>query len=96
MAVGESNYCNLAFTNFPKILLRHSCTYLYWMNTFDIFYYSQITRNISCYVFYIIIICYNHIHIFQKQGPSQFWFATGGAGYCISRALAMKMAPFAA
>lgn len=26
---------------------------------------------------------------------SSFWFATGGAGFCISRTLAMKMAPFA-
>ena len=33
---------------------------------------------------------------FQEKSPSQFWFATGGAGYCISRNLAMKMAPFAA
>jgi len=26
---------------------------------------------------------------------SSFWFATGGAGFCVSRTLAMKMAPFA-
>lgn len=33
------------------------------------------------------------------RGPdgrnSSFWFATGGAGFCVSRTLAMKMAPFA-
>ena len=26
---------------------------------------------------------------------SSFWFATGGAGFCVSRTLAMRMAPFA-
>ena len=26
---------------------------------------------------------------------SSFWFATGGAGFCVSRTLAMKMAPYA-
>ena len=30
------------------------------------------------------------------QNMSHFWFATGGAGFCISRTLALKMAPFTA
>ena len=33
---------------------------------------------------------------FSPQNVSQFWFATGGAGFCISRTMALKMAPFAA
>ena len=30
------------------------------------------------------------------QNVSEFWFATGGAGFCVSRTLALKMAPFTA
>lgn len=30
---------------------------------------------------------------FQK--PVNFWFATGGAGFCVSRGLALKMSPWA-
>lgn len=34
------------------------------------------------------------VHFFQTAGHhAQFWFATGGAGFCISRPLALKMAP---
>ena len=29
------------------------------------------------------------------QDRVSFWFGTGGAGFCISRALALKMSPFA-
>lgn len=29
------------------------------------------------------------------QKPVRFWFATGGAGFCISRKLASKMVPWA-
>lgn len=29
------------------------------------------------------------------QRPVHFWFATGGAGFCISRGLALKMSPWA-
>lgn len=29
------------------------------------------------------------------QRPVHFWFATGGAGFCISRGLALKMGPWA-
>ncbi|KAJ8318897.1 hypothetical protein KUTeg_003988, partial [Tegillarca granosa] len=38
------------------------------------------------------------IEIMDKNNPGQslaFWFATGGAGFCISRGLAMKMLPHA-
>jgi len=31
----------------------------------------------------------------QGQANSSFWFATGGAGFCLSRTLALKMAPLA-
>ncbi|XP_015782113.1 fringe glycosyltransferase [Tetranychus urticae] len=31
----------------------------------------------------------------DQSSKISFWFATGGAGFCISRALANKMAPFA-
>ena len=34
-----------------------------------------------------------HTHF---QNTSHFWFATGGAGFCVSRTMALKMAPFAA
>lgn len=34
-----------------------------------------------------------HFHLNQKE--LNFWFATGGAGFCISRGLALKMNPFA-
>ncbi|XP_054246886.1 beta-1,3-N-acetylglucosaminyltransferase lunatic fringe isoform X1 [Indicator indicator] len=30
-----------------------------------------------------------------KMHPVHFWFATGGAGFCISRGLALKMSPWA-
>lgn len=38
------------------------------------------------------------LEIFSRENPKQklsFWFATGGAGFCISRALALKMVPLA-
>ncbi|MBV97688.1 Beta-1,3-N-acetylglucosaminyltransferase lunatic fringe, partial [Eschrichtius robustus] len=31
----------------------------------------------------------------SKVRPVHFWFATGGAGFCISRGLALKMSPWA-
>lgn len=31
----------------------------------------------------------------SKTRPVNFWFATGGAGFCISRGLALKMSPWA-
>ncbi|TRY54821.1 hypothetical protein DNTS_001788 [Danionella cerebrum] len=31
----------------------------------------------------------------DKMRPVNFWFATGGAGFCISRGLALKMSPWA-
>uniref|UniRef100_A0A2K6TV62 O-fucosylpeptide 3-beta-N-acetylglucosaminyltransferase n=1 Tax=Saimiri boliviensis boliviensis TaxID=39432 RepID=A0A2K6TV62_SAIBB len=31
----------------------------------------------------------------NKVRPVHFWFATGGAGFCISRGLALKMSPWA-
>ncbi|KFM56565.1 Fringe glycosyltransferase, partial [Stegodyphus mimosarum] len=31
----------------------------------------------------------------DKQKNISFWFATGGAGFCLSRALALKMLPVA-
>ncbi|KAM5289132.1 beta-1,3-N-acetylglucosaminyltransferase manic fringe [Ctenodactylus gundi] len=31
----------------------------------------------------------------NRTRPVQFWFATGGAGFCINRRLALKMAPWA-
>lgn len=39
------------------------------------------------------------MEIFDLKAPqntSHFWFATGGAGFCVSRTMALKMAPFAA
>ncbi|XP_045213211.2 beta-1,3-N-acetylglucosaminyltransferase lunatic fringe-like [Mercenaria mercenaria] len=38
------------------------------------------------------------IEVMDRAHPGQnlaFWFATGGAGFCISRALALKMVPYA-
>ncbi|XP_060593642.1 beta-1,3-N-acetylglucosaminyltransferase lunatic fringe-like [Ruditapes philippinarum] len=38
------------------------------------------------------------IEVMDRSHPGQnvaFWFATGGAGFCISRALALKMVPYA-
>uniref|UniRef100_A0A8D2MGY5 O-fucosylpeptide 3-beta-N-acetylglucosaminyltransferase n=1 Tax=Zonotrichia albicollis TaxID=44394 RepID=A0A8D2MGY5_ZONAL len=32
----------------------------------------------------------------NKMHPVHFWFATGGAGFCISRGLALKMSPWGA
>uniref|UniRef100_A0AAV2KJ22 Beta-1,3-N-acetylglucosaminyltransferase n=1 Tax=Knipowitschia caucasica TaxID=637954 RepID=A0AAV2KJ22_KNICA len=31
----------------------------------------------------------------DKMKPVNFWFATGGAGFCVSRGLALKMSPWA-
>jgi fringe protein len=33
--------------------------------------------------------------LFSLQRPVNFWFATGGAGFCVSRGLALKMSPWA-
>ena len=33
------------------------------------------------------------LRIMTSSGNSSFWFATGGAGFCVSRTLALKMAP---
>ena len=33
------------------------------------------------------------LHIMTNSANSSFWFATGGAGFCVSRTLALKMAP---
>ncbi|KRX39406.1 Fringe glycosyltransferase, partial [Trichinella nativa] len=35
-------------------------------------------------------------HPDDKNEPRKFWFATGGAGFCLSRSLAKKLAPLAA
>lgn len=39
------------------------------------------------------------LHIMNRDNPTgpkiSFWFATGGAGFCLSRALALKMMPIA-
>lgn len=34
-----------------------------------------------------------YIHLQTTGHQAQFWFATGGAGFCISYKLALKMAP---
>lgn len=31
----------------------------------------------------------------EERQATSFWFATGGAGFCLSRAMALKMSPFA-
>lgn len=36
-----------------------------------------------------------HISDILFQKLVQFWFATGGAGFCINRQLALKMVPWA-
>ena len=36
-----------------------------------------------------------HILFYYLQHRMSFWFATGGAGFCLSRSLASKMAPIA-
>ena len=33
------------------------------------------------------------LRVMTSSGNSSFWFATGGAGFCVSRTLALKMAP---
>lgn len=35
------------------------------------------------------------LSLFVPQVSVKFWFATGGAGFCISRGLALKMSPWA-
>ncbi|XP_061403171.1 beta-1,3-N-acetylglucosaminyltransferase radical fringe-like [Lethenteron reissneri] len=30
----------------------------------------------------------------QQEGAAEFWFATGGAGFCLSRGLTLKMSPW--
>lgn len=32
---------------------------------------------------------------FSQVTTIKFWFATGGAGFCLSRGLALKMSPWA-
>lgn len=39
-------------------------------------------------------IFFYHFRVVQTADhQAKFWFATGGAGFCISRPLALKMAP---
>lgn len=37
-----------------------------------------------------LLFCFQH-----WQRKISFWFATGGAGFCLSRSLALKMKPLA-
>lgn len=54
--------------------------------------------NVATYIqaVFVISVCQ---HAFSPLCPSQkpvnFWFATGGAGFCVSRGLALKMSPWA-
>ncbi|XP_078741934.1 beta-1,3-N-acetylglucosaminyltransferase lunatic fringe-like, partial [Lampetra fluviatilis] len=34
------------------------------------------------------------MHTQQQEGAAEFWFATGGAGFCLSRGLTLKMSPW--
>ena len=43
----------------------------------------------TMFLFFTISVCY------YPQREVRFWFATGGAGFCLSRRLAEKMAPWA-
>uniref|UniRef100_A0A672KDT8 LFNG O-fucosylpeptide 3-beta-N-acetylglucosaminyltransferase n=1 Tax=Sinocyclocheilus grahami TaxID=75366 RepID=A0A672KDT8_SINGR len=38
---------------------------------------------------------HTHTHTHTLVRPVNFWFATGGAGFCVSRGLALKMSPWA-
>lgn len=47
---------------------------------------------------YITVFISYHVHICAcvvSQREVRFWFATGGAGFCLSRRLAERMAPWA-
>ena len=44
------------------------------------------------------LFCHVYLYLYFKhlsQQNSSFWFATGGAGFCVSRTLALRMAPLA-
>lgn len=45
------------------------------------------------FLFEIFYIIFSHFSFQSVSHQAQFWFATGGAGFCISRPLAQKMAP---
>ena len=50
-------------------------------------------------VFHVYLFLYLYLYLYLKrlspQQNSSFWFATGGAGFCVSRTLALRMAPLA-
>lgn len=49
------------------------------------FIWVHIKKNVVLLIFIFLLQSVGH--------QAQFWFATGGAGFCISRPLAQKMAP---
>ena len=47
---------------------------------------------------FLLLLCHVYLYLYLKrlsQQNSSFWFATGGAGFCVSRTLALRMAPLA-
>lgn len=50
------------------------------------------TDSYSYYTYVWFYLIYLYLLLQQKIS---FWFATGGAGFCLSRALASKMIPVA-
>lgn len=51
-------------------------------------------KSISLTTVIIFVLVFSFSPLFQTtEDRIKFWFATGGAGFCISRPLALKMAP---
>lgn len=52
-------------------------------------------QGILCHKELFLLITDSWALCFLFQVSVKFWFATGGAGFCISRGLALKMSPWA-
>lgn len=52
-------------------------------------------KLLQCRYLFVLFYSCNFCSCFLLQQKVKFWFATGGAGFCISKALALKMIPVA-
>lgn len=61
-------------------------------------YFEKTTIHEYCTVLISIIVIFIYLQTKSSKEANKkitFWFATGGAGFCLSRALALKMMPIA-
>lgn len=80
------------FSGLFKLLLLISLATLYLVDSLFYFYLKYLAYSSYFYMSHLLMFFFVSVHFQMKL---TFWFATGGAGFCISRSLALKMAPYA-